>query len=47
MLTIVPNEVPWLLDNVPEAIPFETTLTASSWKKDYNKPLKDADVCKA
>ena len=46
MLTLLPEDVLWLLDNVAEAIPFETALTASRWKEDYSKPLKDYEVSK-
>ena len=46
MLTLLPEDVPWLLDNVAETIPFETALTASRWKEEYTKPLKDNEVCK-
>ena len=47
MLTLLPEDVPWLLDNVAEAIPFQTALTASRWKEKYIKPLKEYEVCKA
>ena len=44
MLTLLSEDIPWLLHEVPTAIPFHTALTASSWKEKYNKTLKDAEV---
>ena len=46
MLTLVSEDVPWLLANVAEAIPFETALTAARWKEEYTKPLKEYEVYK-
>ena len=45
-LGLLPEDIPWLLFKVPEAIPFHTALTASLWKDKYNKTLKDAEVYK-
>ena len=46
VLTLPSEDYPWLIKNVPEAIPFVTSLTASLWKK-YHKTLKYHEVSKA
>ena len=44
ILTLLPGDIPWLLENVPAGIPFAATFTASNWKKQYNKLLNNAEV---